>query len=281
MKKIILFVLATSISLAQNLKDPDYFLVPNKYNLPKIFLVGCFHFEYYNLDANKTAKEKQIDILSEQKQKELKALLDYISIFKPTKILIEATPEYNAMKRFKRYKSGEKQLKKDEREQIGFRLAERFKLDTIFSVDSPSIADDLSESKDSMVIRPYLDEVFKDYKFKSNENYTKYSEYQTELELKLSLLDYFKYLNSPAVLIRDYGAYLLGDFKLGEYRGADALAIDWYNRNLRIFRNIQKVTTSKNDRILVLFGSGHISILDQLLNCSPEYNYIKFNDLKK
>ncbi len=281
MKKTVLLFFATAISMAQNLKDPDYFLVPKKNNLPKIFLVGCFHFEYPNLDANKIEKDKQIDILSEQKQKELKALLDYISIFKPNKILIEATPQYNAMKRFKRYKSGEKPLKRDEREQIGFRLAERFKLDTIYSVDAPTIADDLAASKDSLVMRASLDEIFKDYKFKSNENYDKYAAYQTDLMLKIPLLDYFKYMNSPNCLKRDYGAYLLGDFKLGEFRGADVLAIDWYDRNLRIFRNIQKVTTSKEDRILVIFGSGHISILDQLLNCSPEYNYIKFNDLKK
>ncbi len=78
-----------------------------------------------------------------------------------------------------------------------------------------------------------------------------------------------------------YGGYLIGDFKLGDFRGADALAMYWYDRNLRIFRNIQRVTISPNDRILVLFGAGHIEILDQLLRSSSEYNYIRFNDLKK
>jgi len=79
--------------------------------------------------------------------------------------------------------------------------------------------------------------------------------------------------------LRDYGYYLLGEFKNGKYNGADALATYWYDRNLRIFRNIQRITTSPNDRILVLFGAGHISVLDQLLKCTPEYNYIKFDDL--
>jgi len=88
-------------------------------------------------------------------------------------------------------------------------------------------------------------------------------------------------MNSEKVLNRGFGAYLIGDFKLGNTRGADALAMHWYSRNLRIFRHIQQITTSPDDRILVLYGSGHIQLLNQLFECSPEYNYIKFNELKK
>lgn len=95
------------------------------------------------------------------------------------------------------------------------------------------------------------------------------------------MLKYFKYLNAPNNLRRDFGAYLVGDYKLGETKGADILAMDWYDINLRIFRNLQNIDAKPNDRILVLFGSGHIAILVQLLASSPEYQYIQFNDLTK
>jgi hypothetical protein len=281
MKIFISLLLITTQCLSQSMRDPDYFLVPNKDSLPQIFLVGSFHFEYYNKDAVKVGKDKQIDILSEQKQKELKVLLDYIAQFKPTKICIEAPESWNSMKRYRNYKSSKKPLARDETQQIGFRLMARFNLDTVYSVDAKTIADDLEKCKDSLVFKPYLDSIFKDYAFKSMTNYTAWFNYYTELGLTVSLLDYFKYMNSQKSLLRDYGAYLTGDFKNGKYSGADALATYWYSRNLRIFRNIQRITTSKNDRILVLFGSGHIAILDQLFKCTPEYNYIKFNDLKK
>ena len=147
--------------------------------------------------------------------------------------------------------------------------------------DARTIAEELPESKDSIIIKPYFDTIFENYNFKANANYTNWSNYETELSLKLSLFNYFKYYNSQKRLQRDYGTYLLGDFKNGKYNGADALATYWYNRNLRIFRNIPRVTTSSKNRILVLFGAGHFTILDQLLKCSPEYDYIKFNDLKK
>ncbi len=265
---------------AQNLKEPDFFLISNKDSLPKIFLVGSFHFAYYNKDNYKIDKSKQVDILSGQKQAEVKELLDYISIFKPNKICIEASENWKAMDKYRDYTSGLKSLERDEIQQIAFRLMDRFQLDTVYSIDAASIAEDLSENKDSAIISPYIDSIFKDYTFQSNNNYKKWYDYVTTLPIEVTLLEYFKYQNSDEVLQRGYGAYLVGDFKLREFDGADALAIYWYDRNLRIFRNIQKITTSPEDRILVLFGSGHISILDQLLSCSPEYDYIEFNELK-
>lgn len=280
MKKALLFILLSSLGFAQTIKDPDTFLIPNKDNLPKIFLVGTFHFEYYNKDAYKVNKDQQVDILSDQKQKELKELLDYIAKFKPTKICIEAPEKWDAMGKYKSYKSGKTVLGKDEIQQIAFRLLERFKLDTVYSVDAKAVYQDLMESKDSTVINPYFERIFKDYTFKSNPEYKKWIEYETEMNLKTPLLDYFKYFNSEKRFLRDYGFYLTEDFKNGKFEGADALATYWYSRNLRIFRNIQRITTSPNDRILVLFGAGHISILNQLLKCSTEYDYIKFNDLK-
>ena len=276
------FLFAVTGVTAQTMKDPDTFLLPNGTDsLPKIFFVGSFHFEYPNLDANKIEKSKQIDILSAQKQKELQQLLDYIALFKPTKICIEAPEKWNAMGKYRAYKNEKKPLGRDEVQQIGFRLMERFKLDTVYCVDAGNIADELSDSKDSLVTRPYIDAIFKDYTFKTDERYKNWLAYETALNLKSNLLDYFKHINSPKYFLRDYGYYLTADFKNGKYNGADALAMYWYDRNLRIFRNIQRITTSPKDRILVLFGGGHIAILDQLLKCSVEYEYIKFNDLKK
>ena len=36
-------------------------------------------------------------------------------------------------------------------------------------------------------------------------------------------------------------------------------------------RNIQRIKTRKEDRIIVIFGAGHMNILNYLLECSPEY----------
>jgi hypothetical protein len=276
---IFLFGIVQSVN-AQNSKFADDFLISNKDSLPKVLLVGTFHFEYYNLDIHKIDKDKQIDILTDQKQKELKELLDYISIFKPTKICIEAFTEWNAVKKYNEYKVEKKHSVKDERYQIAFKLMDRFKLDTVYSINAESIANDFQTTKDSTLFMPYLQNLYEGYSDKDSPDYIKWRDYKTSLTTKISLLKYFKYLNDQNNLHRDFGAYLVGDYKLDKSKGADILAIDWYDRNLRIFRNLQNIKAKPNDRILVLFGSGHIAILDQLLDSSPEYHYIKFNDLK-
>jgi len=38
-------------------------------------------------------------------------------------------------------------------------------------------------------------------------------------------------------------------------------ATQWYTRNLRIFSNLQHLTTSASDRILLIIGAGHLPIL--------------------
>ena len=281
---IVLFLSGISFTMhAQKLvPDPDSILVGNR-KQPAIFLVGCFHFAYYNFDAHKISKDDQLDILSDQKQKEMQELLEYLYKFKPTKIAVEGGRNTGyLMNRYRAYKAG-KEPGKDEIDQIGFRLMDKFGLDTIYGVNDVTLLSDLYDSKDSLVFRPVLDSIYQDWDFTSNDPISKiYSQYYKEndkLALKMSLLDYFKYTNTDKILDRGYGAYLNGDFKLGNTRGADALAMHWYSRNLRIYRHIQQITTSPDDRILVIFGRGHIEILKHLFECSPEYKLVKFNDL--
>ena len=94
-----------------------------------------------------------------------------------------------------------------------------------------------------------------------------------------SLLEIFLAMNDDHALDRDYGAYLNGYFKLSGHRGADVHALHWYSRNLRIFRNIQDITTSPDDRILVVFGAGHMGILKHLFESDPSYRLVRLRDL--
>ncbi len=246
----------------------------------KVLVVGTFHFEYPNMDVIKTENKDKVDVLDEPKRSEVTELVNYIKKFKPTKIAIEAFPEWNAIEKFEKYKIGEYREKRDERYQIGFRIASELKLDTIYSVDATSFDKDLINKIDS----GYIQSLYKDYDGKSNDSlsimYEKWFKYDNELTSKMNLLKYFKRTNSSEYQRLGYGVYLVGDFKLNDNRGADILSIWWYNRNLRIYRKIQEMNTNKNDRILVIIGNGHASILRQLFESSPEFEFIEFNKLK-
>lgn len=275
----------SSVVFSQDIMDPDVILRGGE-TVPKVLLVGTFHFAYYGLDAHKTAEEDKVNVLSPKKQEEIRELVDYIAEFKPTKIVVEGGRNSGyLMNQYRRYKNGEAKLRAREIDQICYRLMDRFNLDTLYGADARGMHHDMYNHKDSLVFRPYLEEIFEDWDFSSDNKWDKrYDKLYDEDDRRanqLSILDYFKEMNDEKQIHRGHGAYLVGDFELGEYRGADALAIFWYSRNLRIFRNIQRLKTFPEDRILVLFGAGHMGILKQLFESIPSYELIPFNSLDK
>lgn len=260
----------------EHIQSPESFFPKQRI---KVLIVGTFHFEYPGLDAHKTDEQDKIDVLKDPKKAELTALVEYIKRFRPTKIAIEAFPDWNATGKLRAYKKGGLRDKRDERIQIGLRLASELKLDTLYSIDAESFDNELSKLDSN-----YFSRLFADYDFENadpyNAMYKKWLVYEDKLPAKMNLLDYFKRINSKESHRLGYGAYLVGDFKLDDTRGADILSVWWYNRNLRIFRNLQRISKDPSERILMVFGNGHAAILRQILESSPEYEFIEFDQLK-
>ncbi|WP_051417387.1 DUF5694 domain-containing protein [Sediminibacterium salmoneum] len=265
--------------------DPDKILQKNK-KVPKVLLVGSWHFDYPGLDANVTKEKDRINIYSEERQKELAKLINYIAAFKPTKIMLESGAITGYLTHnLKEWKAGKAKLYASERSQIGIRLMDKLKLDTVYGVDDGALLMDLLYDT-SFKSTPYIDFITKRHYFGGSDSthsrYKKFYDYQDKYELNNTLLESFKYLNSDKVLNRYFGAYIAGgQFTSIEDEGPDALSMFWMNRNLRIFRNIQRIKTTGDDRILILFGAGHIAILKWLFECSPEYQVVKFGDVLK
>ncbi|PKP32698.1 MAG: hypothetical protein CVU00_11420 [Bacteroidetes bacterium HGW-Bacteroidetes-17] len=257
------------------LKSPSEYFPEER---AKILVVGTFHFAYPDLDAVKSNEDDRIDVLKEPKKSEVTELVNYIKKFKPNKIAIEATESWNATEKLARYKQGEFKNNRDERYQIGMRLASELNLDTLYGIDVNALADDLEKIDSS-----YTATLFKDFDFKSDDPYNKmvfdWIEAENKVIPKVNLLNYLKHTNSREYHQYDYGVYLVGDFKLPNARGADILSVWWYNRNLRIFRKLQEITGGSEDRILLIFGNGHAAILRSLIEASPEYEFIEFDDI--
>lgn len=279
MKTLISALLLFSCFSIQAQKRPsDYFQNPRT----EVLVVGLFHFDYPNLDAHIIKKEDQIDVLSPKTAKEVTELVNYIKKFRPTKIAIEAWPNWNANQKLQEYNQGKHRDKRDERYQLAMRIANELKIGELFSIDASSVLNDLGEkfgTTDSI----YFKNLTKDYDYRSNDpvsqQYTTFYKSSEPKNFK-SLLDTFIYLNSEEYHQYGYGSYLSGDFKLRQYDGADMLALNWYDRNLRMFRNIQNIPHHEQDRILVIVGNGHAAVLRQLLTYSAEYDFIEFSSLQ-
>ena len=279
-----LLLASLSSLFAQSLPsfDPDSLLLPDGPR-PQVLLVGSFHMAYPNLDAHVTDAANRADVLSPARQAEMQELVDYLARFRPTRIVIERWPGSSINARYRQYLAGEYELQRDEEQQIGFRLAERFGLDSLVPGDAGSLVSEFRDDSTLACLHPTLDSIYADWDYRSSDpisqRYTALYEHDDRLLREVSLLDYFTYLNSPKRIRRGHGAYLVGDFTLGDHRGADALALDWYARNLRIYRNIQRAVTSPDERILVIFGAGHLGILHQQFASSPEFELVEFGTL--
>ena len=88
----------------------------------------------------------------------------------------------------------------------------------------------------------------------------------------MTLAAYLRFMNEPAQLRASHGQYLVGQIEVGgdgDYIGAD-MRTAWFNRNLRIYSNVQRAVSTPGDRLLLIIGAGHVPILRHLVESSPE-----------
>ena len=249
-----------------------------------VLTLGSFHFNFPNLDVQKIDRVDQIDVLDPEYQKEIEAIVTDLARFKPTIIVIERQPDQQSKvdSLYQAYLKGLHRLSRREDEQIGFRLAKASVIKRLYCVDEwgnfSEKVSNIMEGKDS--IRTQRFESF----YFSNPDSPKKTKVKPTIKangIRKELL----LINDEQRIRESLGDYLVGIFKYEEKEG-DFLGVDfetgrWFNRNLKIFRNIQRIKMSSGDRMVVIFGSGHLNLLNYFFECSPEYELVKVKDYLK
>ena len=156
-------------------------------------------------------------------------------------------------------------------QQLGFRLAERFGLDGVDPIDhdgefpfGPLMA---YASQHDTAALAYVQRMM--------------TAVQTELnrqQRELTIPAMLRFHNDPASIAAGHGIYLrMNEVGAGDgYAGANVLA-GWYERNIRIVANIQKLATP-GARVIVIIGSGHAAILRELIRHDPALRLVEAND---
>ena len=292
MRKLLIALLITcTFYSCQNEKavNTNIFTSPGKDNntgQTKVLTLGIFHFNFPNLDVVKTDNNNQIDVLDAQHQKEIQLIVDKLAEFKPTKIVIERQPKkqqvYDSL--YNAYLNGNHKLNRSEEQQIGFRLAKKLGLNKLFCTDAWG-----TDYEKVLKVIDGNDTIAKDKfwsYFYKNPDSTLYSyrSYQNEKPLFKTdgILADLKRRNAKERIKKELGDYLIGIFKYEtedyEQLGPDYVTSWWFNRNLRIFRNIQRINATAEDRILVIYGAGHMNLLNVFFESSPEYELLDVND---
>lgn len=236
-----------------------------KQSKPVVLILGSYHMGNPGLDLHNVQAD---DVRTEKRQKEIAAFLAILKKFQPTKIAIEAEPKnFKAAERYAQYLSGEYQLKSDEVDQIAYRLAKELKHPKVFQVDWQGSFDFdkvLASAKANNQM-PFAEQILTTGKAETAK--------LGEMMKKANVTELFTYLNDEQRVDEWHQTYMkyvhIG--RGNDYAGAD-LTRDWYERNLKIYANITRITETPNDRILVLVGGGHLKLLQQFVKDSGEYD---------
>jgi hypothetical protein len=240
----------------------------------KIMTLGVFHFDYPDLDVVTVDKKDRISVFEEPYQSEIIAVSQALRAFNPTIIAVEQIPanQYKIDSLYALYKAGKWELKKNEIYQLGFRIGKSLNLSQIHCVDDPG--------------KHYekIDSLFKDSTRLSKLEYYYFNSPDTiyppdKASAKVtSIIDALYEGNNPERIRERLSNYLLNPFKYeeqpGDFTGVDFETGRWYNRNLRIFRNIQRIPYSAEDRILLILGTEHLNLLNLFFDVSAEFELI-------
>jgi hypothetical protein len=226
--------------------------------VPVLLLVGVYHMGNPGRDAHNVRAD---DVRAPKRQQELEALAEGLARFRPTRVAVERKPADAAEldEQYRRYRSGELALDDGEVHQIGFRLAARLGLDRVDPIDWNEMPDMPIEKLDidAFAARRGLEPRVAAIR----EEGERISRRQQDFLARHTLGEMLRMLNSPESLHEshrryfDYARIAEGD----EYTGANWVQ-NWFGRNLKIFVNLTRLA-SEGDRVAVIFGSGHVSLL--------------------
>lgn len=240
------FCLVVSVASSQT-RQPVERVAPPK---PHILVLGTFHMDNPGQDLFNLQVD---DVLVPKRQKEIEDFLSVLKKFRPTKIAIEARfGSEKIQKEYEDYRAGKYALTRNEIDQIGYRLAKELGHTQIYPID---IKGDFPFDKV---------EEFSEKHGQQQSLQDMMAQVPKEIQRMSAILkngtiaDLFHHLNRDEQVRSDNQFYMslvryAGD---GEYPGPDLLAA-WYQRNIRIFANLRSIIDSPEDRVLVIYGSGH------------------------
>lgn len=237
----------------------------------QVMVLGSYHFGNPGLDLNNV---KVDDVLQPARQAQVREVVDALAAFKPTRIAVEADADalpQHALPSYRAYLAGQGQDKRNEINQIGFRLARQLGHAEVYGIDvdgdfpfepvqafakSSGDAADFQRSQDAVAAR--------------TREFEAAQQHATVGQL-------LRRLNEPQSIREDHGWYVTA---LRQGQGAEqpgvALVSSWYARNLGICARLAQLARP-GDRLLVLYGAGHSYLLRHCVDATPGWQLVEAN----
>lgn len=253
-----IFVLSNGLALAQQsaYQELESIMSEKDQKEPiEVLVLGVFHF-------NQAPAYNAVD--KPEQQKEIEALTQSLARFNPDKIVLEYLPEEQARydSLYQTYRNGNHELTVNERQQIGFRLADQLNHPGVYGIDykRPWGMDTV------MTWAKHNQPEFIDFLQQWRERHAQvdsvmHHNYSIREILSFTATDTF--LNS----VQEIRMRTL-EVGAGEnYIGLDPVS-SVYKRNTRIFANLMEIAEA-GDRLLIVYGAGHSYFFNEFIDQHP------------
>lgn len=238
---------ATSLAMAQT---------------PQLLILGTAHLNNPGHDLNNIPVD---DVLTPKRQSEIEQIVDQLMHFNPTRVALECTPDQQADydQRYAQYLSGTYKLSRNERDQIGMRVAAKLKLTHVDCVDYQAGAPGPKADYDFVTFAqthaeqiPAMQEMMAVGKNIVAE--------ETSFLQSHSLINWYRRANQASKRSAENALYMRFIAKIGDaetHPGANWIGA-WHSRNMIIVNNLRRIA-KPGDRVFTLFGSGHGFLLNE------------------
>ncbi|WP_214728251.1 DUF5694 domain-containing protein [Exiguobacterium sp. s168] len=233
---------------------------------PQILLMGMFHLDR---PANGDLIRPVIfDVASERRQQEIQEVVARLNVFRPTGVALETSPERmsDLQHTYENYQS-ESDLTDNERQQIGFRLAQMVGLADLHGVDWNETVPGVP---DLGIVRSHHPEAFETI-FAAEMKRIEQLEHAME---QLSFSEWLDQLHTEETIAASARIY---DQIERLESGRIWIEGYWHVRNQKIANHLLQLAQA-NERIVCLYGAAHLPLLRQYLNDSKQVDVMTWND---
>ncbi len=241
----------------------------------QILNFGTFHFGYTS-DENST----EFDEHDADNKRQAHAIAKKLSKFNPTVILVESVPGYNEklQTEYNSYLANPDMNFEHptETELLAYEIGRLSKVKRIYGIDHKMSYN----YKIGSQIKNHIDSTWHDQYYQNPINY--YPDFITD-ESKLTLEENLIQTNTDQYL--DFLIAVNADMlsHVGSetgFEGADEAA-KYYQRNLRMYANLNRINLDVNDRVFILMGASHTAFFRDFLSRSPKYEMVNTFDYLK
>jgi hypothetical protein len=272
MRRVLPLLFALALAAPAAAAPPEVKLLSDRTpaERPSLMVLGVGHFDNPGQDV---LNVKIDDVLSPRRQAEMRDLVAALERFRPTRVVVEWPADMQAKldARYADYRAGRYQLSRDERDQLGLRIAADLKLDRVTAGDWNEEPPGQEADYDFTI---YPDTPQAKARFAKLSDPALVAEDARRLK-QGTLRSYLAWMNTSAHLADMHRRYfdfaLIGDAKKNP--GANWV-MSWYGRNLKIFDNLVWLTDDPHERVLVIYGAGHAHLLRQFARESGAFKLV-------